>query len=115
MVQIEAPSTPVCHDGVQSQGGQRREKHRVVHQVQEEHYEGHIQWAWVIVTGVQVIPGVQWEECIEPWTINQGLTLSTIQSSLNIFCFAIFNKIAWIVPKNYISYFWNIDVEVYFV
>ena len=42
MVQMEAPSTPECHDGVQSQGGQQREKHRVVHHAQEEHYEGHI-------------------------------------------------------------------------
>ena len=44
MVQKEAPNTPAeCHDGVQSQGGQQREKYRVVHHVQEEHYEGHIQ------------------------------------------------------------------------
>ena len=27
----------------QSQGGQRREEHRVVHRIQEEHYDGHIQ------------------------------------------------------------------------
>ena len=48
MVQIEATSTPECHKGVQSQGGQWREKHRVVHHVQEEYYEGHIEWPWVI-------------------------------------------------------------------
>ena len=39
MVQMEAPSTPECHDCVQSQIGQKKEKHRVVHHVQEEHYE----------------------------------------------------------------------------
>ena len=38
MVWMEAPSTPECHDGVQSHGGQQREKHHF----QEEHYEGHI-------------------------------------------------------------------------
>ena len=41
MVQIEAFSTTECHDGDQSQGGHPREKYRLVHQVQEEHYEGH--------------------------------------------------------------------------
>ena len=40
-VQTEASSTTECHNGVQSQGGQWREKYRVVHHVQEEHYEGH--------------------------------------------------------------------------
>ena len=52
MVQIEAPSTPGCQDSIPSQGGQHREEHRVVHSIQEEHYDGHIQWAWVIVTDV---------------------------------------------------------------
>ena len=42
MVQIEALSTPECQDSIQSQAGQRREEHRVVHHVQEEHYDGHI-------------------------------------------------------------------------
>ena len=43
MVQIEAPSTPECQEGVPSQGGQHMEEHSasVVHHVQEEHYEGH--------------------------------------------------------------------------
>ena len=45
MVQVEASSTPECQEGVPSQGGHQREEHRVVHHVQEEHYEGHIQWA----------------------------------------------------------------------
>ena len=76
MVQIEAPSTPESQDSIPSQGGQRREERRVVHRVQEEHYDGHIQWAWVIVTDVhgsgwspkyswmsaKVIPGGQWEK-----------------------------------------------------
>ena len=43
MVQVEAPSTPECQEGVPSQGGHQREEHRVVHCVQEEHNEGHIQ------------------------------------------------------------------------
>ena len=43
MVQIEAPSTPGCQDSIPSQGGQHREEHRVVHRIQEEHYDGHIQ------------------------------------------------------------------------
>ena len=38
MVQIEAPSTPECQEGVPSQGGQHREEHSVVHHVQVEHY-----------------------------------------------------------------------------
>ena len=42
-VQVEAPSTPECQEGVLSQGGHQREEHRVVHRVQEEHNEGHIQ------------------------------------------------------------------------
>ena len=29
MVQMEAPSTPECQEGVPSQGGQHREEHRV--------------------------------------------------------------------------------------
>ena len=41
MIQIEAPSTPGCQDGVPSQGGQEREEHRVVQHVQVEHYQGH--------------------------------------------------------------------------
>ena len=32
-----------CKEGVPSQGGHQKEEHRVVHHVQEEHYEGHIQ------------------------------------------------------------------------
>ena len=32
-----------CQEGVPSQGGHQREEHRVVHRVQEEHNEGHIQ------------------------------------------------------------------------
>ena len=40
MVQIEAPSTPECQEGVPSQGGQHREEHSVVHHVQVEHCEG---------------------------------------------------------------------------
>ena len=43
MVQVEASSTPECQAGVPSQGGHQKEEHRVVHHVQEEHYEGHIQ------------------------------------------------------------------------
>ena len=43
IVQVEAPSTPECQEGVPSQGGHQREEHRVVHHVQEEHNEGHIQ------------------------------------------------------------------------
>ena len=39
-VQIEAPNTPECQEGVTSQGGQQREEHRVIQQVQVEHYEG---------------------------------------------------------------------------
>ena len=42
MVQIEAPRTPECQEGIPSQGGQRREEHRVVHHVQEEHYQGNL-------------------------------------------------------------------------
>ena len=38
MVEIEAPSTPECQD---SQSGQHREEHSVVHHVQEEHDQGH--------------------------------------------------------------------------
>ena len=41
MVQVEAAGTPECQEGVPSQGGQRREEHRVVHHVQVEHYIGH--------------------------------------------------------------------------
>ena len=112
MVQIEAPSTPECQEGVPSQGGHQREEHRVVHHVQEEHYEGHIQWAWVIVTGVHGSgrsPKYPWvsakchkssqvfsernalnhdqnhEQNHEPWTINQGLTLSTTRSSFTTY------------------------------
>ena len=40
MVQIEAPSTPECQEGVPSQGGQHREEHSVVHHVQVDHYQG---------------------------------------------------------------------------
>ena len=40
MVQIEAPGTPECQDGVPSQGGQQREEHRVVHHDQVDHYQG---------------------------------------------------------------------------
>ena len=40
MVQIEAPLTLECQDGVPSQGGPGREEHRVVHHVQVEHYQG---------------------------------------------------------------------------
>ena len=36
MVQIKAPSTPECQEGVPSQDGQHREEHRVVHHVQVE-------------------------------------------------------------------------------
>ena len=43
MVQIEAPSTPGCQEGILRQGGQHREEHRVVNHVQEEHCEVHIQ------------------------------------------------------------------------
>ena len=43
MVQVEAPSTPKCQEGVPSQGGHQRKEHRVVLQVQEEHSEGQIQ------------------------------------------------------------------------
>ena len=45
MVQVEASSTPECQESVPSQGGHQQEEHRVVHHVQEEHYEGHIQCA----------------------------------------------------------------------
>ena len=41
MVQIEALSTPECQEGVACQGGQLKEKHRVVHHFQVEHYGGH--------------------------------------------------------------------------
>ena len=41
MVQIEAPNTPECQEGVPSQGGQHREEHSVDHHVQVEHYQGH--------------------------------------------------------------------------
>ena len=40
MVQIEAPSTPECQEGVPSQGGQHREEHSVVQSVEVEHYQG---------------------------------------------------------------------------
>ena len=43
MVQVEASSTPECQEGVPSQGGHQKEEQRVVHHVQEEHFEGHIQ------------------------------------------------------------------------
>ena len=36
MVQIEAPSTPECQEGIPSQGGQHREEHCVVQHVQVE-------------------------------------------------------------------------------
>ena len=42
-VQVEAPSTPECQEGIPSQGGHQREEQRVVQRVQEEHNEGHIQ------------------------------------------------------------------------
>ena len=40
MVQLEAPSTPDCQEGIQSQGGQHREEQRAVHHVQDEQYKG---------------------------------------------------------------------------
>ena len=46
MVQIEAPSTPECQEGVPSQGGQHREEHSVVHHVQVEHYQGQGKTEW---------------------------------------------------------------------
>ena len=42
MVQIESPSTPECQEGVPIQGGEQREDHRVVHHVQEGHYQEHL-------------------------------------------------------------------------
>ena len=45
MVQIEAPSTPECQEGIPSQGGQWWEEDRVVHHVQEEHYQGNFKWS----------------------------------------------------------------------
>ena len=45
MVQIEAPSTPECQEGVPSQGGQHREEHSVVQHVQVEHYQGQFKWS----------------------------------------------------------------------
>ena len=44
MVQIEGPSTPKCQEGVPSQGGQHTEENRVVHHVQEEHYQGNFNY-----------------------------------------------------------------------
>ena len=41
MVQIEAPSTPDCQEGVQSPGGQQDEEHRVVYHVQGKQYQRH--------------------------------------------------------------------------
>ena len=41
MVQIEILNTPECQEGVPSQGGQKKEEHRVVRHVQVEHYQGH--------------------------------------------------------------------------
>ena len=38
MVQIDAPSTPECQEGVPSPGGQREEEHRV-HHVQGEYHQ----------------------------------------------------------------------------
>ena len=40
MVQIEAPSTPECQEGVPSQGGQHREEHSVDQYVQVAYYQG---------------------------------------------------------------------------
>ena len=42
MVQIEAPRTPECQEGIPRQGGQCREEDGVVHHVQEERYQGNI-------------------------------------------------------------------------
>ena len=39
MVQIEAPSTPECWEGVPSPGGQQEEEHGVDLHVPVEHYQ----------------------------------------------------------------------------
>ena len=39
MEQIPALSTPESQEGVPKPGGQRKDKHRVVHHVQVEHYQ----------------------------------------------------------------------------
>ena len=41
MVQIEAPSTPDCQEGVPSPGGQQDEEDMVVHNVQGKQYQRH--------------------------------------------------------------------------
>ena len=70
MVQVEAPSTPECQEGVPSQGGHQREEQRVVQRVQEEHNEGHIQWAWVKVNGVHSSGNSPLQINMLEWTMN---------------------------------------------
>ena len=70
MVQVEAPSTPECQEGVPSQGGHQMEEHGVVHRVQEEHNEGHIKWAWVKVNGVHSSGRSPLQIKMLEWTMN---------------------------------------------
>ena len=70
MVQIEAPNTPECQDSIPSPGGHQREEHRVVHHDQEEHNEGHIQWAWVKVNGVHSSGNSPLQINMLEWTMN---------------------------------------------
>ena len=55
MVQIEAPRTPECQKGIPSQGGQCREEHRVVHHVQEEHYQNDQLKCVCVIVKVQLV------------------------------------------------------------
>ena len=50
MVQMEAPSTPECQEGVPSQGGEWVEKNRVVHHVQVKQYQWLFKWVCLIET-----------------------------------------------------------------
>ena len=69
-VHIEATRTPECQEGIPSQGGHQREEQRVVHRVQEEHNEGHIQWAWVKVNGVHSSGNSPLQINMLEWTMN---------------------------------------------
>ena len=66
MVQIEAPSTPECQEGVPSQGG-----HSVVHHVQVQHYPCTINQT---MNQTMNRPKIH-EPWAKPWTINQGLNV----------------------------------------
>ena len=74
MVQIEALSTPECQKGIPSQGGQWWEEDSVVHHAMNQTINKTLNKT-MNRTKIH-------EPWAKPWTINQGLTLSTNRSSL---------------------------------